>query len=93
MNFDCPMCDGSVEKIDDRFFRQERIQGSDALNADPFSRIDSKIELWYCYKCAGYFRAYYTLEKIIPLTESENELCDSADKKKLCNYCDDTGTR
>ena len=70
-NFGCPNCDGSVEKIDDRFFSSERIQGSDALNADPLANICNKIELWYCCFCGGYFKVYYKLEKIIGLKETE----------------------
>ena len=74
MNFECPNpnCDGSVEKIDDRFFNSERIQGSDALNADPMANIQTKIELWYCCFCGRYFRAYYRLEKILLLTEKND---------------------
>lgn len=68
-NFECPNCDGSVEKIDDKSFNRERIQGSDALNADPLTNITNKIELWYCCFCGEYFRVYYKLEKINPLKE------------------------
>jgi len=71
MSFECPNCHGiGVEKIDDRFFSQERIQGSDDLNADPLSDIRTLVELWYCCFCGRYFRVYYRLEKITSLSEN-----------------------
>jgi len=69
MNFECPKCAGSIEKIDDRFFLNERVQSSDDLNADPLSSITKKIELWFCCHCGGYFRAYYSLVEIKALVE------------------------
>lgn len=74
MEFKCPNkeCDhGSVEKVDDRFFDSERIMSSDALNADPLSSIERKIELWYCCFCGCYFKAHYKLDKITMLSEKE----------------------
>lgn len=72
MNFECPSCDGpAIEKLDDRLFGfdMERIQGSDDLDADPLVNITNKIELWDCCFCGGYFRVYYSLEKIVSLKE------------------------
>ncbi len=70
MNFACPKCDSiGVDKIDDRYFSQERILNSDGLNADPLSNITTNIELWYCCLCGCYFKVYYRLEKITSLTE------------------------
>jgi len=68
-NFECPNCKDLVEKVDDKFFSAERIQGSDALNADPLSSAVTKVELWYCFSCNGYFKAYYKLDRIAPLME------------------------
>jgi len=72
VEFKCPNpdCDGSVEKIDDRYFDSERVQGSDDLNADPLTGITQLIELWYCCFCGQYFRVYYKLEHITLLAES-----------------------
>ena len=73
MNFSCPNCKGSsLNKEDDKFFSASRIQGSDALNADPLSNITTKIELWYCCFCGKYFKVYYTLNKINWLDERES---------------------
>jgi hypothetical protein len=71
MLFDCPnsACNGSVEKIDGRYFNSEQVQGSDDLNMDPLADITKLIELWYCCFCGQYFRAYYKLEHITRLTE------------------------
>ena len=73
MSFRCPNpdCNGSVEKIDDRYFDSERVQNCDHLNADPLTSITQKIELWYCYFCGQYFRAYYKLEHLTLLTETQ----------------------
>ena len=69
INFTCPHCGGSVEKIDDRWFSYERVQSSDDLNADPLQDLRSKIELWYCCFCGKYFRVYYTINRISRLEE------------------------
>ncbi len=71
MNFECPKCKGSMENEDIRSFDKERIQCGDDLNGDPLSRIDTRIELWYCCSCGSYFRVYFKLERITALTESE----------------------
>ncbi len=70
-DFKCPHCGDEGEKVDDRYFQSERIQGDDNLNADPLSRIYNKIELWYCLWCGNYFRAYFKLEKITKLGEEK----------------------
>ena len=73
-NFACPHCDSpGLDKEDTRFFSEERIQGSDNLNADPLSNITTKVELWYCCFCGKYFRVYYTLDKITKLEENKDE--------------------
>lgn len=71
-NFACPHCDSpGLDKEDTRFFSEERIQGSDDLNADPLSNITTKIELWYCCFCGQYFKVYYTLDRITKLEEKQ----------------------
>ena len=75
MNFGCPNCSMSyINKADDRYlkFDEERVMGSDALNADPLTNISTKIELWYCCHCGIYFRVYYQLNKITKLIEKED---------------------
>lgn len=73
IEFKCPNCsDECPEKIDNRFITSERVQNSDDLNADPATEeIEGRIELWYCCICGQYFRVYYKLDKITPLTEGE----------------------
>ena len=73
-NFACPHCGSpGLDKEDTRFFSEERIQGSDNLNADPLSNIKTKVELWYCCFCGQYFRVYYTLDRITKMEENKNE--------------------
>jgi len=70
IEFICPHCnDKTDKKIDERLFSKERIQNSDDLNADSKSNLKNKIELWYCFGCGKYFRAYYKLEKLTKLNE------------------------
>ena len=80
-NFECPNCKDLVEKVDDKFFSAERIQGSDALNADPLSSATKRVELWYCSGCGGYFRAYYSLSKITKLREQYDSISNSFDNQ------------
>jgi len=75
MHFECPYCkESEMEHIDDRFFSSECIQGSDALNADPLSNSNSKIELWYCCFCGQHYRVYYKIDRITKLEEENNEV-------------------
>lgn len=75
VNFECPHCHDEGDLIDERWlFRSERIQSSDALNIDPISNIEGKMELWYCCFCGKYFRAYYKLSKITKLEETEDDI-------------------
>ena len=73
MNFQCPNpeCNGEIDKVDERMFDTERIMGSDDLNADPMSDINTKVELWYCCYCGYYFKVYYKLDKITLLNEAQ----------------------
>jgi len=68
--FRCPTCDNGIDKVDSRRFTSERVKGCDDLNADPLSDMNTLIELWYCCWCGNYFRVYYTLDKITPLSEN-----------------------
>ena len=81
--FKCPHCGGEVyddDFIDDSDDRvpgldMTRVQGPDDLMADAgkIEYEDSKflIELWQCGACGGYFRAYYVLDRITKLEETE----------------------
>jgi hypothetical protein len=64
--FTCPCsgCPGEVRKVDDRYTGFGAIRVQSELSFDPFVAPGEKAELWYCCSCAGYFRAYYRLDRV-----------------------------
>jgi len=64
--FECQNCNSLAEKTDTRY---ERIQSPDDLTSSTSDLILS--ELWYCFECNSYFKAYYKFDKIKMLKEGD----------------------
>lgn len=68
--FYCKNCNSVAEMIDTKH-NYERIQDTDDLNADSKANNLTLSELWYCFECGSYFKAYYSFEKITMLKEEQ----------------------
>lgn len=65
--FTCPNCTNHLREDDTIDKIYTKVQASEQMyNNDD---IDQLVELWYCFWCGHYFRAYYRLEKITSLKE------------------------